>query len=114
MKALKLYGASDDLIEMEFDGKMEFGGKDDEFNVYGETHMGYVIVRDEGAQIRIHCIYDGSWCFAIASRTGLNNDVMPEWAVRRTWGQDTPYSETLEMDLPNDATVEFKKSRTSG
>lgn len=102
-KELKIYGASDDLLEVS-----GLPGAD-EFNVYGNRYMGCLRVKGEGIHINIHAIYDGSWAFSINSQMGNDCDELPEWKIDREWGADTPYSETLRISCPDDAVVAFSK-----
>lgn len=101
MKTLKVYGASDDLIETSgIEGC-------DEFNKVSDTpYVGYLAVDDGKTPVRIHCIYDGSWAFAITSNDEDNDyRSFPDWTIRSTWGKDCPYSETLEIDVPDDTVL---------
>lgn len=102
MKLLTVYGASDDLIEAS-------GIKgEDEFNSYKSPYAGKLIVTSKSAKakISIHCIYHGHWCFGIGPDDG-DYDVMPDWTITRTWGEDTPYSETVKIECPDDAVLKF-------
>ena len=101
MKTIKIYGASDDLIEVE-------GGCKgcDEYST-GETGplMGMVQLHAGDNFVKIHCIYEGSWAFAICPQDG-DFDFMP-WVVARTFGKDSPYSETVLISVPDDCEVSF-------
>lgn len=100
MKTLKIYGASDDLVETSgIDGC-------DEFGVYNSDsrYMCELTVHSADGEITVHAIYTGSWAFAITTEMG-DCDQMPDWPVRRTWGKDSSYSETLEIDVPDDAVL---------
>jgi hypothetical protein len=102
VKTLRIYGTSDELIEVSgIDGADEFGSMTcRQCQSYGGSMM--VSARDRNDDIQIHAIYSGSWSFAISAESG-GYDRMPPWPVRRTWGMDCPYSETLEIDVPDDA-----------
>lgn len=101
MKTLKVYGASDDLIEI--DG---LNGRD-EFGAYPKgNYAGYMALRSRGVCVHIHAIYDGSWAFAVCPQDG-DYEKSPDWPIRRTFGADVPYSETLEIDVPDDAVIEW-------
>ncbi len=96
MKTLKIYGASDDLVEM--DG---IAGAD-EFNCYkDESLLATFVLKADNERLRIHAIYDGSWCFALGQVE--EDDPMPPWPVRRTW---SGYSEHVEIDVPDHARVD--------
>ena len=104
MKTLKVYGASDDLVEA---GGIKGA---DEFNVIKDgPYMGRLLVRiPDCTDLVIHVLYDGCWSFAVTSRGWEDNDDIRDWYVlnvRRTWGEDCAYSETLEIDVPNDAVL---------
>lgn len=104
MPTLTVYGASDDLIETSgINGCDEFGS-------YGDSpYRGTLCVAAGGKNIEIHCVYSGHWCFAVGPADG-DYDEMPEWETRRTWGEQSPYSETLEIDLPAGAELVFIKN----
>ncbi len=77
----------------------------------GTVHTGGKLsVAAGGKNIEIHCIYSGHWCFAVGAVDG-DCDEMPEWEIRRTWGDQSPYSETLEIDVPEDAQLAFLKGK---
>lgn len=103
MKQLKIYGASDDLLEV--------GGIPgaDEFYTSGNRYMGYLHVKGEGLHLNIHVIYDGSWAFSVNTQMGDDCDQMPEWKIERLWGTESPYSETLIIHCPDDAIVAYSK-----
>lgn len=94
---MKIYGASDDLIEVE-----DIKGAD-EFGAYGsEPIRDEFIVAGSGGQLRLIAIYDGCWSFAIAP---VDEDVpIPNWPVRVSLGE-RGYSTLLEIDTPPDATI---------
>lgn len=102
MKTLKMYGASDDLIEAEgLPGCNEFDA-----DGVGDSQGRFHVSSGEDSII-IHAVYDGSWCFAVGSgHDGSDYSKMPDWKITRTWGADTPYSETLLIECPDDAEFE--------
>jgi hypothetical protein len=103
MKTLKVYGASDDLIECSgIDGC-------EEFNSYANVYMGMLKLSAGGKRVNIVCIYDGSWAFAVCPQNG-DYDEMPDWKIARTFGQDVAHSETLTIELPDDAKLNFKRN----
>lgn len=93
--SIVIYGASDDLVEIEgCEGA-------DEFSVYDETWRGDLIAPN-GEAIRVHLIYDGCWHVALGQ---VIEDVQfPDWPVRysqqkRHDGSDG-YSARVEIDAP--------------
>jgi hypothetical protein len=101
MKTLTVYGASDDLIEADgIPGADEFG------NGSNNIYRGYLHVKAGDHEIAIHCIYFGHWCFGVGTLSGNDYDDFPDWPIRRGWG-GRGYSEVLEIDLPDDARLEY-------
>jgi hypothetical protein len=102
MKTLKIYGASDDLIET---SGIEGCG---EFSAYSESdYLGSIMVTDGYFGIRIHVIYDSQWAFAVTN--ALNDEGLPDWPIRRSFAKDAPYSETLEIDVPDNAELIWRE-----
>lgn len=101
MRTLTIYGASDDLIES--DGLPGC----DEFNVYPDgSYAGAFRVQSKESTITVHCIYAGHWCFAVGPEDD-DYEKLPDWPIRRKWGDNSAYSETIEIDCPDDARVKF-------
>ena len=101
MKTLRIYGASDDLIETE-----GLPGCD-EFNVIQDgPHIATLQVYSTGAGcgFSIHAIYDGCWSFAIGQTS--EDDEIPDWPVRLSWAG---YTQTIEIDCPDDAEMIFDR-----
>lgn len=105
MKTLTLYGYSDDLVEVRGDfGHHEHPRRGGQEPCLAAT---FALISAASGRIRIHAIYDGCWGFAVTSDDHLRNyRTMPDWPIRRTFGEDCPYSETLIIDAPDDATFE--------
>jgi len=103
MKTITIYGASDDLIEVEgaCPGCDEYSTSGDHKAYRGRIHISAC-----GDHVTIHAIYDGAWGFAICPQDG-DYDSMPDWAFARSFGDKTEYSETITITLPDDATVEY-------
>lgn len=102
MKTVKIYGASDDLVEVE--GQLRGC---DEFNAFGDTeHIGNIQIATakDAPGYTVAAVYTGCWSFAVAP---IDEDMVPDWPVRRSFGQDVRYSETVEIDCPDNATVRF-------
>lgn len=102
MKTLKIYGASDDLIEAEgLPGCDEFDA-----DGVGCCQAKFEVTSGDDSII-IHAVYDGAWCFAVGSGHDRSDySKMPDWKITRTWGADTPYSETLLIECPDDAELQ--------
>ena len=104
MKTIKIYGASDDLIEVEGSCK-----GCDEYNAGGTGPlMGVIHLTTEENAVHVHCIYDGAWSFGVSPQDVEGDDwsVMP-WPMRRKYGIPVQYSETLEIDVPDDCEVSY-------
>ena len=103
MKTLRMYGASDDLVEAEgIEGA-------DEYGIYTHDTWPYVasfnvISQGEAKGLRIHVLFDGCWSFAVSAD---DSETLPSWPTRRTWGVPSSYSELLEIDVPDDATIKL-------
>lgn len=112
MKTLRMYGASDDLIEVEgIEGE-------DEYNRYNKEPWPYVTTfvvmsPQQFLGLEIHVLYAGGWSFAVQPTEDTEGDYcdFPEWPIRRTWGGGRGYSELLEIDVPDDATIVEKEAR---
>ncbi len=100
MKTFTIYGASDDLIETSgIDGCDEFySDSTDDSRI-----VKHLQIQSSFGNISIYCIYAGSWCFALGAEDGDDFDEFPDWKIYRTWGKYSAYSETVEIDLPDDA-----------
>lgn len=105
MKTIKIYGCSDDLVEIEGDVKGA-----DEYGVYDETGKTYFIIRSKvtGESINIHPVYHGYWCFAIGTDDNFCEN-FPDWNIKRVWGDEVDYSETVYIDVPNDSKIKKMK-----
>lgn len=103
MKTLTIYGCSDDLIECE-----GLPGCD-EFYVAGvpmeRPLKATLLIRSAEGGLNIHVIYDGGWAFAITTP----GEEYPAWEIKRTFGDNKPYSETITVQCPDDATLVFVK-----
>lgn len=94
MTTIKIYGASDDLVEVE-------GCKGaDEFNSYerGPLMWRGELLGPTGNPMRIHAIFEGCWSFAVGQ---CDEELpMPDWPIRITQHDDPRYSVLLEIDAP--------------
>lgn len=101
MKTLTMYGSSDDLIEADgIEGA-------DEYGIFASDTWPYVATfavtsQSESKGLNVHVLYDGSWSFAVSAD---DTEKLCEWPIRRSWGTDCDYSETLEIDVPDDAII---------
>jgi hypothetical protein len=136
MTTLKIYGYSDDLInliEVESNKVVNVEGNGLVGADYGFPDAGYEfnagnVTSHAGVQFAgtlrvtcgedsadVHAIYgrDGSWCFAVQASESYKkpiawpSDQPIPWPVERTYGQDGPYSETVTFTLPGPATVKW-------
>lgn len=117
MKTFKIYGSSDDLI-------VTSGLKGcDEFNVMnGGTWQLFIdtpgtLATEEmpatpKQRLGIVANYMGSWAFSVFAVDG-DSDKFPDWfqydKLWRSFGRDCRYSETLEIDCPDNAKLVFKE-----
>ena len=109
-KTFTIHGGSDDLIETA--GIPGCG----EFNVICDgPYMGSVRIDSEveDASVRVHCIYDGCWSFAVGQVT--DDEPFPAWPIKVDRGGDKlpEYSMRVWIDVPDDAVLvpEFKVRR---
>lgn len=100
-KILKVFGASDDLIETS-----GLPGCDEFNNIPDDKYAGTLSVVSEYGRIEIHAIYSGHWAFAVGAVDGEFTE-MPSWKITREWGSDEDYSETLLIECPDDAKLSF-------
>jgi hypothetical protein len=105
MKTVTIYGCSDDLIETQGIAGCE------EFAVYSESpYHGSLKISDGKETLWIHAIYWGCWGFAITNDDDESDyETMPDWSIRRAWGDEVSYSETVRIDVPDSAVLEFLK-----
>jgi hypothetical protein len=111
MKTLHMYGASDDLIEVEgIAGEDEYSG-----TTNGNPYVTTFVVKSpsEPLGLEIHVLYAGGWSFAVQPTEDKDGDFceFPNWPIRRTWGDgeyNRGYSELLEIDVPDDAVIKQK------
>lgn len=110
MKTLSMYGASDDLIEVEgIEGADEYNGMAHGKSPYVMSFK--VTSPSEPLGLEIHVCYAGGWSFAVQPTEDSDLDFceFPAWPIRRSWGGGRGYSELLEIDVPDDAMIEEQK-----
>ena len=95
-------------------------GEGNEFNVTSHPKLhdgGYVatflMTTDRpNESLHIHAFYDGHWSFAV-SPADMDFEAPPSWPVNRSWGTVNEHSETLEIEVPNDARLSVVDRITS-
>ena len=95
-------------------------GEGNEFNVTSHPKLhdgGYVatsLITTGRPQesLHIHAFYDGHWSFAV-SPADMDFEAPPSWPVIRSWGTVNEHSETLEIEVPNDASLSVVDRFTS-
>ena len=117
-KTINIYGASDDLIEVEgahTNVDEEGNETDGEFDAYGGSNV-IVGFLDIAKRVRVACIYNGVWSFApgahFANAHTADDESLPVgWSFRITQHPQVGYSALLEITLPTEeAHVRFVKS----
>lgn len=96
MKTVTIYGASDDLVEVEgVPGADEFGAYS------SRAHVGYFELISESTmgRLRVHCIYDGCWHFSFGQVE--EGDPWPQWPISTTFDG---YSAKHSIEVPDDTT----------
>lgn len=103
MKTFSVYGVSDDLIEANgISGADEFPRKGN------GAYCGTIRIEHGASAVLIHCLYSGGWSFAVSDDSDDGDfSSPPHWPVRRTFGDDCKYSETVFVNVPDDATCSF-------
>ena len=104
MKEVKIYGASDDLLEIEGD---ILGA--DEYNVFSdEILLGYIYLCnfDTDLMLKIYVLYDGYWSFALSPQ---DEEKPFDIKIERSFGKDVSYSETVVLTVPDNTFCKFIK-----
>jgi hypothetical protein len=97
---IRIYGASDDLIEVEgCEGA-------DEFNSYqpGPVMWSGNLRAPDGEQMRAHVVFDGCWSIALGQVDEA--DPLPEWPISIRQHTNTHYSTMVEIDAPDGTVLE--------
>lgn len=92
---ITIWGASDDLVEIEGDCP-----GCDEYNTTSD-HGHKIILQSGKDRMTIYVHYQGTWGFAVCQP----NDI--EWPITRSWGDKKEYSDTLYITVPDDTEVTF-------
>lgn len=97
---IKIYGASDDLVEVEgCEGA-------DEFNTYegGKVMWRGDLFAPNGEQMRAYALYDGCWHVAVGQ---VDERVpFPSWPVRHEQSDVVKYSTAVVIDAPDGTVLE--------
>lgn len=92
MAEIRIYGASDDLVEVEgCEGA-------DEFNVYGEPWRAD-LVAPGGEVMRVHVHYDGCWHVALGQAD--ESIPFPDWPVEFKQHRSLPYTVVATISAPD-------------
>lgn len=99
MKTIKIYGWSDDLIEVEgCDGADEFAS----YERGPVMWRGDLIAPGGDIAIRVRAIFDdGDGCWTFALGHAIEGIVYPGWPVRISQHPDSENSVLLEIDAPD-------------
>lgn len=96
---IRIYGASDDLIEVE-------GCKNaDEFNSYQPSYgPGAIMWRGDlrapdGTTVRAYAVLDGCWSIALGQADEAQP--FPAWPITIAQHRSIPYSTVAEIDTPD-------------
>lgn len=92
---ITIYGASDDLIEVEgCDGANEFNSHE-----RGPVMWRGDLIAPGGLEaVRVHAVFDGCWSVAVGQ---VDEDVpLPEWPVAVRQHPSLPYSAAVVIDAP--------------
>lgn len=95
-QVVKVYGASDDLIEFE-------GAVSDEFNAYDtDFWVGELVVENgDGLVVTAAYVHNGTWAIGVAP---LDEDVfLPNWKITVGNADDNTYSAMLTIEIPDEA-----------
>jgi hypothetical protein len=106
---ITIYGASDDLVEVDgCEGA-------DEFNVR-DRWQGDLVAPGGTEQMRVHCWYDDDGCWQVGVGQVLEDVQMPAWPISITqapaMNPDNPgYSALLTIDAPEGTRLENIKPK---
>ena len=105
MHTIRIFGAQDYLVIVEGSIASDCGGELNALTHPSLREQGYFgvlkIETEDGAGVHVHPIYDGSWSFAVSP--SAEDEPLPDWPIRRTWGTVNEHSETLEINAPKSA-----------
>jgi len=96
-KELRVYGASDDLIEFAGAHREEYNAESGVFDVLGE--------KSDGVRVHVECTGAGTWSVGVSQ---IDEDFpLPDWNIRVRQGTtaEAYYSAVLVMDVPDNVRV---------
>ncbi len=99
---ITIYGASDDLIEVE-----GCQGADEFNEIPSSGHVGHLDFTLGDQRLRVHVIYDGCWSFAPAMVE--EEDRMPPWPM--TFRFNHCYSAVMTIDAPPAVMATFSPTK---
>ena len=102
MRTITISGHSDDIVSYSILETLEC----DEFGALSDNdYVGYLEIKSGNEYMKIHCIYDGNWSFAIPKDEEAES--LP-WEVERSYKR---YSEVLKLtrDTEN-LKIEFRRN----
>lgn len=104
MKLITIYGASDDLVEIEGDipGADEYGCYKSSGLIHGRIELES---KSFMARIWIYCIYDGCWHFSFGMAE--EGDAYPQWPIKTEWDG---YTAKHTIEVPDDTTCKFEEN----
>lgn len=99
---IRIYGASDDLIEVEGDGIT------DEFNSYEKGHAMWRgdLRAPDGDVLRAHAVFSDDGCWSIALGQAYEATPLPTWPVTIARHPQMSYSTMVEIDAPQGTVLE--------
>lgn len=95
-----VYGASDDLVEVE-------GDIEEEFNALGKhPYLGYLNV---GGKFTIDIVYDGYWKFSVSSVEGVQIPVT--WRIElEPQCMQNSYSSAVHVETDENISIDFVRA----
>lgn len=97
---IRIYGASDDLIEVEgCEGADEFNSYED-----GPVMWRGDLRAPDGEAVRAHAVFDGCWSIALGQRDEY--DPFPTWPITVARHPNMTYSTMVEIDAPDGTVLE--------
>lgn len=119
MPEIKIYGASDDLIEIEGPVMGLFGDKGvidrEELDRYRDIHPGIrsvISIKDASGEALLHvyAIYGDNACWTFAPALVDEDKPFPSWDITFGVSSVTPYSMEIRIQVPHEVYAEFDQS----
>lgn len=102
MKTVRIYGASDDLIEADgVEGADEFNPTSHGDGPYKAT----LAIEASPFALHIHALYGPEAVWSFAPSTADDGVPLPPWPIRIGPSEDCGYSTQIEVDVPDHATM---------